>query len=49
MVLELNKGNQTRTAEQLDIGSATLCRKLKSYGLIGRSRAPNSRRRRDST
>ena len=33
-VLELNGGNQTRTAEQLRIGSATLYRKLKSYGLI---------------
>ncbi|MGB5697907.1 MAG: sigma-54-dependent Fis family transcriptional regulator [Polyangiales bacterium] len=34
--LEANGGNQTRTAEQLQIGSATLYRKLKSYGLIGR-------------
>jgi transcriptional regulator of acetoin/glycerol metabolism len=33
--LELNGGNQTHTAEQLRIGSATLYRKLKSYGLIG--------------
>ncbi len=33
-VLELNGGNQTRTAKQLRIGSATLYRKLKSYGLI---------------
>ena len=32
--LELNGGNQTHTAEQLHIGSATLYRKLKSYGLI---------------
>ncbi len=32
--LELNGGNQTRTAEQLQIGSATLYRKLKSYGVI---------------
>ena len=32
--LELNGGNQTRTAEQLRIGSATLYRKLKSYGII---------------
>ncbi|MDP1831854.1 MAG: sigma-54-dependent Fis family transcriptional regulator [Geothrix sp.] len=38
-VLGLNNGNQTRTAEQLQIGSATLYRKLKSYGLIGRERA----------
>ena len=34
--LELNGGNQTHTAEQLHIGSATLYRKLKSYGLIGK-------------
>ena len=34
--LELNSGNQTHTAEQLHIGSATLYRKLKSYGLIGK-------------
>ncbi len=34
-VLELNGGNQTRAAEQLQIGSATMYRKLKSYGLIG--------------
>jgi len=33
--LELNAGNQTHTAQQLKIGSATLYRKLKSYGLIG--------------
>jgi DNA-binding NtrC family response regulator len=37
-VLELNGGNQTRAAKQLRIGSATLYRKLKRYGLIdGRS------------
>jgi DNA-binding NtrC family response regulator len=36
--LELNDGNQTHTAEQLHIGSATLYRKLKSYGLIGKKR-----------
>ena len=29
--LRLNDGNQTRTAEQLQIGSATLYRKLKAY------------------
>jgi DNA-binding NtrC family response regulator len=35
--LDLNGGNQTRTAEQLKIGSATLYRKLKAYGkLAGR-------------
>jgi len=32
-VLQLNDGNQTRTAKQLGIGSATLYRKLKKYGL----------------
>ena len=37
--LELNGGNQTHTAEQLRIGSTTLYRKLKSYGLIGGKRA----------
>jgi DNA-binding NtrC family response regulator len=31
-VLELNGGNQARTADQLCIGSATLYRKLKNYG-----------------
>jgi two-component system, NtrC family, response regulator HydG len=36
--LELNEGNQTRTAEQLQIGSATLYRKLKSYGMLGGKR-----------
>ena len=34
-VLELNGGNQRRTSEQLQIGSATLYRKLKKYGSIG--------------
>jgi len=33
-ILELNGGNQTRAAKQLGIGTATLYRKLKSYGLI---------------
>jgi transcriptional regulator with PAS, ATPase and Fis domain len=32
-VLDLNAGNQARTAEQLGIGSATLYRKLRSYGM----------------
>jgi len=32
--LSLNGGNQTRTASQLQIGSATLYRKLKTYGSI---------------
>jgi len=38
--LELNRGNQARTAEQLRIGSATLHRKLKSYGMTGSGRPP---------
>jgi transcriptional regulator with PAS, ATPase and Fis domain len=48
--LELNGGNQTHTSEQLQIGSATLYRKLKSYGLIGAKRAArqNARRAADS-
>jgi transcriptional regulator with PAS, ATPase and Fis domain len=37
--LDLNAGNQTHTAEQLQIGSATLYRKLKRYGLIGKRQA----------
>jgi two-component system, NtrC family, response regulator HydG len=32
--LKLNQGNQTRTAAALQIGSATLYRKLKSYGAL---------------
>jgi DNA-binding NtrC family response regulator len=41
--LELNGGNQTHTSEQLQIGSATLYRKLKSYGAIGaKKRLPRS-------
>jgi len=36
--LELNGGNQTHTAQQLEIGAATLYRRLKSYGLIGKGR-----------
>ncbi len=36
--LEMNGGNQTRTAEQLHIGSATLYRKLKSYGIVSGKR-----------
>jgi transcriptional regulator with PAS, ATPase and Fis domain len=42
-VMDLNDGNQTRTAKQLGIGSATLYRKLKKYGLIGKS--PKGRNR----
>lgn len=36
--LERNGGNQTRTAEQLEIGSATLYRKLKRYGRLSGQR-----------
>ena len=44
--LELNGGNQTRTAEQLRIGAATMYRRLKRYGLIGGKRAnPKGARR----
>jgi two-component system, NtrC family, response regulator HydG len=39
--LELNGGNQTHTAEQLQIGSATLYRKLKSYGMTTKRPAPS--------
>jgi DNA-binding NtrC family response regulator len=37
--LATNRGNQTHTALQLEIGSATLYRRLRSYGLIRRPRA----------
>lgn len=37
--LELNHGNQTHTALQLEIGSATLYRKLKSYGALSGDRS----------
>ena len=37
--LAINGGNQTRTAEQLQIGTATLYRKLKGYGMIAGPRA----------
>jgi transcriptional regulator with PAS, ATPase and Fis domain len=47
-VLELNDGNQTRTARQLGIGSATLYRRLKKYGLIGQS-ASRRRKKRNSS
>ena len=40
--LALNGGNQTHTAEQLHIGSATLYRKLKSYGVIGKKSVANA-------
>jgi two-component system, NtrC family, response regulator HydG len=38
--LEANSGNQTHTALQLQIGSATLYRKLKSYGVGLRDSSP---------
>ena len=41
--LALNGGNQTRAAEQLQIGSATLYRKLKSYGRV-RARSTGRKR-----
>ncbi len=43
--LDLNSGNQTHTAAQLKIGSATLYRKLKSYGLV-RAKGPVSTKER---
>jgi transcriptional regulator of acetoin/glycerol metabolism len=39
-VLDLNGGNQTRAAKQLGIGSATLYRKLKSFGVVRGARTP---------
>jgi DNA-binding NtrC family response regulator len=39
LALKLMGGHQTHTAEQLQIGSATLYRRLKSYGLTGVRRA----------
>ena len=39
-VLDRNEGNQTRTAEQLGIGTATLYRKLKAYGRVRARSAP---------
>jgi DNA-binding NtrC family response regulator len=45
--LELNGGNQTQTASQLHIGSATLYRKLKAYGLSGGKRQLRGRRPRE--
>ena len=40
--LEVNDGNQTQTAAQLGIGSATLYRKLKSYRAIGVKKAQDA-------
>ena len=39
-VLERNEGNQTQSAEQLGIGTATLYRKLKAYGMVRPRGAP---------
>lgn len=39
--LALNEGNQTRTAQQLHIGSATLYRKLKRYGVLKNTELPS--------
>ncbi|HUT78898.1 MAG TPA: sigma 54-interacting transcriptional regulator [Polyangia bacterium] len=39
-VMERNGGNRTATAAQLGIGSATLYRKLRKYGLPGRKPTP---------
>jgi two-component system response regulator HydG len=47
--LELNDGNQTRTADQLQIGLATLYRKLKSYGRTVNRVSGRARSRRRST
>jgi len=41
--LEANGGNRTLTARQLQIGSATLYRKLKSYGVGGDKRGSSAR------
>jgi DNA-binding NtrC family response regulator len=41
--MELNGGNQMQTARELGIGSATLYRRLKSYGLISDRAAVRSR------
>jgi len=38
-VLALNQGNQGRSALQLEISTATLYRKLRSYGRISRPRS----------
>jgi transcriptional regulator with PAS, ATPase and Fis domain len=42
-VLDRNGGSRTRTAEQLNIGSATLSRKLKSYGVVRGRSTPGSK------
>lgn len=47
-VLGWNDGNQTRTAAQLGIGTATLYRKLKSYGVLAGKGAERGRSGRGS-
>jgi transcriptional regulator of acetoin/glycerol metabolism len=42
--VKLNGGNQALTAQELGIGSATLYRRLKRYGLIADRAAPKSDR-----
>ena len=39
-VMDLNHGNQILASQQLKIGTATLYRKLKSYGLFDKENAP---------
>jgi hypothetical protein len=39
VAFEVNGNNRAQTAMQLRIGAATLYRKLKSHGLIGRKHA----------
>jgi transcriptional regulator with PAS, ATPase and Fis domain len=42
-VLDRNGGNRTQTAKQLGIGSATLSRKLKLYGVVGGSHSSDGK------
>ena len=46
--LQVNGGNQTHTAIQLQIGSATLHRKLKSYGVLAGQQALHAEMEEDS-
>jgi two-component system response regulator HydG len=41
--LQVNLGNQTRTAEQLQIGSATLYRKLKGWGVLSKQQSSTNK------
>ena len=47
-VLSHNQGNQTRSAEMLAIGTATLYRKLKKYGVLKSKENPLFQRLRDN-